>query len=360
MPLLRRDSSNDYGPQLLRDVWALTAVAILMVILRIIAKLRIGKFGTDDLLMTFALVSPNLLLAIEIRCLALIGSILLTLAIQYGFGRPASENDSEVSKIIMYDYLSQTFSLAGGTLGRVSFIVFIVGLLVQRLSERIVLWALAALQVIVNGMVIIIIFVQCPGHASAIWDHSGKSKCWDLRVQEYYGYFQGAFNATTDLYLAVFSTYIFWYLNLKLRVKLGLVALLGMGIFAMVAAIIKTVQTHVLGTSDSDPTIATVNYDRWLYIETYLVIITASVPCVRSLFRSSNSRKISTGNTHELNSRHATNSSHNTRPRRRDSSIDGKRIIDLSEDYASNDDVSNNHYEAPESRQSRESVAMCV
>jgi hypothetical protein len=67
MPLSRRDSSNDYGPQLLRDVWALTAVAILMVILRIIAKLRIGKFGTDDLLMTFALVSPNLLLAIEIR-----------------------------------------------------------------------------------------------------------------------------------------------------------------------------------------------------------------------------------------------------------------------------------------------------
>lgn len=67
MPLSRRNSSNDYGPQLLRDVWGLTAVAILMVILRIIAKLRIGKFGTDDLLMTFALVSSNLLLAIEIR-----------------------------------------------------------------------------------------------------------------------------------------------------------------------------------------------------------------------------------------------------------------------------------------------------
>lgn len=131
---------------------------------------------------------------------------------------------------------------------------------------------------------------------------------------------------------------------------------------AMVAAIIKTVQTHVLGTSDSDPTIATVNYDRWLYIETYLVIITASVPCVRSLFRSSKSRKISSGNTHELSSRsrHATNSSHNTRARRRDSSIDGKRIIDASDDYASHDDISNNHYEAPESRQSRESVVMCV
>lgn len=348
MALSRRNSTYDSGPQLLRDVWALTAVAIVILILRITAKLRIGKFGTDDLLMTFALF------------LALVGSSLITQAIKKGFGQPASDDDAQVSNIIMYDYLSQTFCLAAGTVGRVSFIVFIVGLLVQRLSERIILWVLAALQVIVNGMVIIIMFVQCPGHASAIWDHSGKSKCWDLRVQEYYGYFQGAFNATTDLYLAVFSTYIFWSLNLKLRVKLGLVALLGMGIFAMAAAIIKTVQTHVLGTSDTDPTIATVNYDRWLYIETYLVIITASIPCIRSLFRSMGSRKISSGNTHELNSRCATSSTRNTRTRRRDSSTDGKRIINVSEDFASNDDFSNPHDEVPGSRQSRESVAMCV
>lgn len=39
-----------------------------------------------------------------------------------------------------------------------------------------------------------------------------------------------AFNATTDLGLAVFSTYIFWSLSLKVGVKLGLVALLGLGV----------------------------------------------------------------------------------------------------------------------------------
>lgn len=39
-----------------------------------------------------------------------------------------------------------------------------------------------------------------------------------------------AFNSATDLYLAVFSTCIFWNLNLKLRAKLGLVTLLGLGI----------------------------------------------------------------------------------------------------------------------------------
>lgn len=60
MSLSARDSSYDAGPRLLRDVWALSAVAILVVILRIIAKLRIGKFGADDLLMAFALVSKPL------------------------------------------------------------------------------------------------------------------------------------------------------------------------------------------------------------------------------------------------------------------------------------------------------------
>lgn len=117
---------------------------------------------------------------------------MITLAIKMGFGQELSSiNTPNVSKIIMHDYLTQTFGLAGGALGRISFIVFIIGLLVQKRSHRIILWILVGLQVIINSIFIIILFVQCPGHASAIWDHSGKAKCWDLHVQAYYGYFQG-------------------------------------------------------------------------------------------------------------------------------------------------------------------------
>ncbi|OOQ84359.1 hypothetical protein PEBR_30614 [Penicillium brasilianum] len=351
MSLSPRNSVYNAGPQLLRDVWGLTAVAILIIVLRIVAKLRLGKFGADDILMISAL------------CLAVIGSIMITLAIKLGFSQELSSvNTLNVSKIIMYDYLAQTFGLAGGALGRISFIIFIIGLLVQKRSQRIILWILVALQVIVNSIFIIILFVQCPGHASAIWDHSGKVKCWDLHVQAYYGYFQGAFNSATDLYLAVFSTCIFWNLNVKVRVKVGLVALLGLGIFAMIASIIKTVQTRVLAISDSEPTTATIHYDRWIYIETYLVIITASIPCIRSLLRPTNSRKISSRDTHELSSRYAVSSTR-SRIRRRDSSLDGKRIIDVSEgDLSINDEVSPGyqHNVTPHLGESRESVAICV
>lgn len=117
---------------------------------------------------------------------------MITLAINLGFGQELSSiNKPNVSKIIMHDYLAQTFGLAGGAMGRISFIVFINGLLVQKKSHRIILWILVGLQIVVNCTFIIIIFVQCPGHTSAIWDLSGKAKCWDPHVQAYYGYFQG-------------------------------------------------------------------------------------------------------------------------------------------------------------------------
>lgn len=117
---------------------------------------------------------------------------MITLAIKQGFGQDLSSIETpNIPRIIMFDYLAQTFGLAGGALGRISFIVFIIGLLVQKRSERIILWTLVGLQVVINCTFIIIIFVQCPGHTSAIWDHSGKAKCWSLHVQAYYGYFQG-------------------------------------------------------------------------------------------------------------------------------------------------------------------------
>lgn len=99
---------------------------------------------------------------------------------------------------------------------------------------------------------------------------------------------------------------MFWNLNLKLHVKLGIIILLSLGILAMTASIIKTVQTHILAKMDHDPTTATVNLERWLYIETYLVIITASIPCIRSLTRSVKKRShLAGGDAHELSSPYA-------------------------------------------------------
>ena len=126
------------------------------------------------------------------QCSATAGSIMVTVGVHYGFGQKVGDlNATIVPKVIMFDYLIQTFGLAGGALGRVSFIVFIIGLLGAKMWHRIILWVLVGMQVVINSLFIIILFVQCPGHASAIWEHADKAKCWNTRVQAYYGYFQG-------------------------------------------------------------------------------------------------------------------------------------------------------------------------
>lgn len=120
------------------------------------------------------------------------GSVIVTIGIHYGFGQRVTDLDKDnIPRIIIFDYLGQTFGLAGGALGRISFIVFILRLLTSRPWHVVVLWVLGALQLIVNSIFIIILFVQCPGHQSAIWEHSDKQKCWSTKVQADYGYFQG-------------------------------------------------------------------------------------------------------------------------------------------------------------------------
>ena len=182
---------------------------------------------------------------------SIVGSCMITVGIQNGYGQHVWDLDSsKAARVIKYDYLAQTFGIAGGTVGRLAFICFIQGVLAIMIPQKIILWVFAGFQVVVNAMFILIIYLQCPGHTSGIWEHSGKAKCWSLHVQAYYGYFQGgkdsvrfleslirptdelmlAFNALTDLYLAIFATYTCWSLKLPLRSRVGVMVLLGMGI----------------------------------------------------------------------------------------------------------------------------------
>lgn len=65
---------------------------------------------------------------------------------------------------------------------------------------------------------------------------------------------------------------------------------------AMIASLVKTIQLRVLA-STTDPTVDTVVLVRWLYIETYLVITTASIPSIKPLIMGSNTMKSSKGYT---------------------------------------------------------------
>ncbi|CAI7582173.1 unnamed protein product [Penicillium bialowiezense] len=97
-------------------------------------------------------------------------------------------------------------------------------------------------------------------------------------------------------------------------------------------------QTRVFAHPDDDPTVATVSYDRWLFIEAYLVIITASIPCIRSLLRSFEDRYTASGRSlHELNSPYAGTSVQNSR--RMTPNNPGKLVARISDGTESIDEI---------------------
>lgn len=96
----------------------------------------------------------------------------------------------------MFDYLGQTFGLSATCVGRVAFSIYLLGVLRAARWQKAILWSLIAAQVITNILSLLIMFLQCPGQGSAIWNMPGKQKCWDVRVQAYYAYFQGCENTT--------------------------------------------------------------------------------------------------------------------------------------------------------------------
>lgn len=120
------------------------------------------------------------------------GSIVLTIGVNHGLGQHVWDLvETKVPKVIMFDYITQALGLSASCLGRVAFTIYVLHLLGSEKSQKIILRALVAAQLVTNVVSILIMFLQCPSHGSAIWNRPGKAKCWDVRVQAYYGYFQG-------------------------------------------------------------------------------------------------------------------------------------------------------------------------
>ncbi|GKZ62179.1 hypothetical protein AnigIFM49718_009257 [Aspergillus niger] len=274
--------SYNAGPGILALNWTAAAIAILVMILRVIAKLRIRHYAVNDTAMLCALV------------LALAASVMITLAIAHGYGRH-SQYLSKANQVLALKYYTafQCLSIVATGAGRAAFTLYLLNILRQERYLGWILWLIFTLQIIINIVSVATILAQCQD-INSLWDAHVGTACWNPNVERIYGYVQCSINTASDLFLAVFPTYTFWSLSLKLRVKISLVVLMGFGLVAMVASVMRIVNLGSVAER-GDQTAATVKLTRWALAECYLVIVTASMPCIRSLIIAS-VRNISSGN----------------------------------------------------------------
>ena len=169
--------------------------------------------------------------------------------------------------------------------------------------------AVAALNIIVGIPQVLLVWFQCDPVLS-LFDPMQQDNC-NHRKSVYSTYLTGAVAAVSDFYLAIVPITILIPLRIDKRLKIGLCFLMGGGIIAGAAAIVRTWAAQwILDTAGSCTSFLSLSLRqqanrtdnigilfRWGEIEEWLVLITMSIPPTWPVFRPFAQRFINFTNT---------------------------------------------------------------
>ncbi|KAI0860849.1 integral membrane protein [Xylaria cubensis] len=266
---------ENLGPAVISIAWVFGALSVGVVGARFYVRLRIlNKLTVDDYVIVIALI------------LGLLNNVFLSVATSWGLGQHIKALQSEPIHImytIKYVYLCEAFAILSPGFGRISYGFLLLSLLPPTKRRRRFLWAILGIQFVVDVGGVTISFIQCRP-INGFWDKRIDADCWPPYYQEYTGYVQGSVGSAVDLILALFPASLFWNLHMEWRQKASLSVLMGLGIFGMVASIVKTIELRAI-TQTEDLTYAMAVLGIWWTLEAYLVLIAVSVPTLRPIMK---------------------------------------------------------------------------
>ncbi|KAI0113594.1 hypothetical protein GGR51DRAFT_506031, partial [Nemania sp. FL0031] len=230
------------------------------------------SIGLDDLFMLLSLLA------------SFAAAGLITAAVHYGLGGQGMPS-LLASK---YSFLSGIPVLIAQAFGRVSFAFTLLSVLGVTRARQWFLYVIIAFQFIFLSVVLALSYGLC-SPVSVFWDPnaSESEEClirYHTVVVDRWNFFQTAWDAGTDLVLALFPALIFSTMNMKLRLKIGLICLMGLGVFASIATIVKAIEFATLYQATGGSNYAQATIFIWTVIQVYVVIIAASLPYCRALF----------------------------------------------------------------------------
>ncbi|KAL8906492.1 MAG: hypothetical protein Q9171_006253 [Xanthocarpia ochracea] len=135
-------------------------------------------------------------------------------------------------------------------------------------------------------IVVVLLYAQCQP-VRTLWTPSmlkdGTGHCWNPIPSNNYDIFVASYFAWLDFVLAIIPVSIVWKLQMDVKKKLALCALLGLGIFAGICATIKTAHLRSM-TQKEDMTWKLPQFLLWNSVEVNIIIVAACIPTLRPLF----------------------------------------------------------------------------
>ncbi len=127
----------------------------------------------------------------------MLATVFLTVSVEFGLGDHIEDllNHSPQSIIVnqLYEWLFNTCIIIGIALGKLAIIAFILQIegASSKSGRNRVLYIFAALNIVVNIIIIPIVWVYCTPSAN-LWDDSLSGNCGGRMRNQLYGYLQGS------------------------------------------------------------------------------------------------------------------------------------------------------------------------
>ncbi|KAK1623768.1 hypothetical protein BDP81DRAFT_287113, partial [Colletotrichum phormii] len=129
------------------------------------------------------------------------------------------------------------------------------------------------------------IIFQCTD-VRAFWDFNVKATYWDVDTIKGLSYANSSMNILTGLLFGIaIPAPMLWSLNVPRRVRISLMMVLGLGVFACAAACAKVYYIVTSYGRAFDPTWNSRDIQMWTVIEANVGIIAGSLPTLRPLFK---------------------------------------------------------------------------
>ncbi|KAF2174499.1 hypothetical protein K469DRAFT_541752, partial [Zopfia rhizophila CBS 207.26] len=242
-------------------------VALLFLFLRLYLKWQFGKrIGWDDFLLVFSWI----LLSVYAVC--------ITTASKYGLGRHMVDiPKANLPSVLKYMTIGEFFAVIALSISKTSFAVTLLRL-VGRTWQIYFIWFVIVSLNIAMWLDAIILFASCTP-VERKWNKDVSGVCWNRFIVVGFGIFSGAYSGAMDILLAILPVTLMWNLQLERKKKIGVCVSMSLGVFAGIAAAIKT--SNISIKPRKDITFDTAGLFIWAASEAAVTVVATSIPYLR-------------------------------------------------------------------------------
>jgi hypothetical protein len=198
-------------------MWAMTALSLALVALRLYTRVRIVKFvGIEDHLFVWT------------GIFLLTFTVSIQVAVHYGLGRSfwtlSLDNSSNA---ILWTYIANTFAITGNAMAKLSMGFFLLRV-VQLRGQKFALWLLIIVTSGTSIALVVMLWNQTTP-VKASWDPLRTPGKWNIQIQPM-SVGLGGWSSACDFFFAIFPWMFIWSLRMPRREKIMLASGMSLGV----------------------------------------------------------------------------------------------------------------------------------